>query len=466
MFYQETKTARGAAIGTIMPWTGGLTTIPKGWIICDGQSLQASDFPLLAQAIGDTYNAGTSDFNGNPPNNFPNYAGSIKLPNLNGKTLMDIEASYFANTGSGGTGRAADVDPQALLLLDPLIGTNEDAGVTTIFTDVYTDLIFSINDDDRTGYVGRIKGNTLLNGDFFKTVYIGPRKLGRAHVKRHSHSGSYETVANDNPVRPGEGVIPYADVSYTLFAQGVDNWGKNESAGDVIYFGWTSDISYRGDAPGYPDGSGISDTYSGETSDVVGGVVGGAGFQLGVGTNIGTYVLQWPDDGGASRNGFDRGSPGKTIAKIASEQPPINLQANSILLSPLSRNFLNTPAKSDGQYISGSVPYGFGSQTVTVPPGYTNYWTNSDPTVGDTLMSGTGINFTSNTEPDVINAHSHDEFDVEFDSTRMRPQSNLTASVNLPVSVTLDNVSNRNALQIDFNIAQPRVTSIYIIRAY
>ena len=111
MFYQETKTARGAAIGTIMPWTGGLTTIPKGWIICDGQSLQASDFPLLAQAIGDTYNAGTSDFNGNPPNNFPNYAGSIKLPNLNGKTLMDIEASYFANTGSGGTGRAADVDP-------------------------------------------------------------------------------------------------------------------------------------------------------------------------------------------------------------------------------------------------------------------------------------------------------------------------------------------------------------------
>ena len=110
MFYQETKTARGAAIGTIMPWTGGLTTIPKGWIICDGQSLQASDFPLLAQAIGDTYNAGTSDFNGNPPNNFPNYAGSIKLPNLNGKTLMDIEASYFANTGSGGTGRAADVE--------------------------------------------------------------------------------------------------------------------------------------------------------------------------------------------------------------------------------------------------------------------------------------------------------------------------------------------------------------------
>lgn len=466
MFYQETKTAKGAAIGTIMPWTGGLTTIPKGWIICDGQSVQASDYPLLAQAIGDTYNAGNSDFNGNPPNNFPNYAGSIKLPNLNGKTLMDIESSYFTNVGSGGTGRAADTDPQALLLLDPLIGTNEDAGVTTIFTDVYTDLIFSINDDDRTGYSGRIKGNTLLNGDFFKTIYIGPRKLGRAHVKRHNHSGTYESVANDNPTRPGSGVVPYGDISYTLFAQGVDNIGNSDN-GDTFYFGWSSDISYRGDAPGYPEqgGDAYSNTFQGQTSDVIGGIVGGSGFQLNVGTNIGTYVIQWPD-GGAYLNGFDQGSPGKTIAKIASEQPPINLKANSALMSPLSRNFLYTPRKTDGQYISGIVPYGFGSEDVTIPPGYTNYWTTSDPVVGDTLMSSSGINFTSTVEPDVINAHSHDEFDVEFDSTRMRPQSNLTATVNLPVSVTLDNVSNRNALQIDFNISQPRVTSIYIIRAY
>ena len=35
MFYQESKTAKAAAIGTIMPWGGGITTIPKGWIVCD-----------------------------------------------------------------------------------------------------------------------------------------------------------------------------------------------------------------------------------------------------------------------------------------------------------------------------------------------------------------------------------------------------------------------------------------------
>jgi hypothetical protein len=48
----------------------------------------------------------------------------------------------------------------------------------------------------------------------------------------------------------------------------------------------------------------------------------------------------------------------------------------------------------------------------------------------------------------------------------MRPQSNITADVNLPQTVNLDNTANRNALQIDFNVEQPRVTSIYIIRAY
>ena len=43
---------KGAAIGTIVPWTGGLSEVPDGWLICDGGSRSASDFPLLAQAIG------------------------------------------------------------------------------------------------------------------------------------------------------------------------------------------------------------------------------------------------------------------------------------------------------------------------------------------------------------------------------------------------------------------------------
>ena len=467
-FYQEIKTAKGAAIGTIMPWTGGLTQIPAGWLICDGQSVAANEFPLLAQAIGDTYNAGNSNFVGTGANSFPNYGGNIKLPNLNGKTLMDIETSYFADRASGGTGRSADLDVQALTLLSPLIGTNEDNGVTTIFTNVYVDLVFAIADDDRTGYVGRIKGNTLINGDAFQTMYIGPRKLGRAHIKRHNHSGTIETIDNASITSPGDGVVPYGDISYQIFAQGVDNDGNNEDGGDTFYFGWTSDISYRGDSP-QETGNGesnVSVTFDSETSDVVGGIIGASGYSTGSSPSQDLYTLEWPGPGDDIENGFGQGSAGKVMGKVAAEQPPINLKANSLTKSPLTRNFLNTPDNPDGQYISGSVPFGVGGNTVGLPDGFTNYYTTSDPTVRDTLLSNPGRSFTAETADDQIFAHTHDEFDVAFDSTRMRPQSNITADVNLPFTVNLDNTANRNALQIDFNVEQPRVTSIYIIRAY
>jgi len=59
-FYQELKTAKAAAIGTIMPFTGNISDIPDGWIPCDGSRVNASDFPLLARAIGDTYNLSTA----------------------------------------------------------------------------------------------------------------------------------------------------------------------------------------------------------------------------------------------------------------------------------------------------------------------------------------------------------------------------------------------------------------------
>jgi hypothetical protein len=491
-FYQETKTARGAAIGTIMPWTGGLTSIPSGWIICDGQSISANDFPLLAQAIGDTYNAGNSDFDGN----FPGYVGNIKMPNLNGKTLIDIESSYFADFSAGGTGRLADVDPKALILMDPIIGTNEDAGVTTIFTDVFVDLVFNINNDDRSGYLGRIQGNTKIDGEGFITIYPGPRKLGRAHIKRHTHLGSLETVDSRNKTKPGQGVIPYDPVYYTLFAQGTDNDGQSadsdddvstdEAKGVAFYFGWSDDEGWQNDSPAGTgtDTSNISaslprlvpstDTDGNEDSNIYGGIVAGRLTSAGsTGANspapqdanvVDTWTLQWPI-GNDIPSGFGEGQPGKVLAKARSEQPPINMKPRYVTGTPLTDEFIDY----DGfdKYISDRVPAGIGGNTVSIPEGFTNYYTTSDTTVGDTLVSNPGLGFIGNNESPgaPIVAHTHDEFDVSFDSSRMRPQSNLTASVSMP-NATLDNVANRNALQIDFNIQQPRVTSIYIIRAY
>ncbi len=52
---------KAAVIGTIMPWSGGISEVPDGWIVCDGTTPDAKDYPLLVQVIGDTYNQGTSN---------------------------------------------------------------------------------------------------------------------------------------------------------------------------------------------------------------------------------------------------------------------------------------------------------------------------------------------------------------------------------------------------------------------
>ena len=60
-YYDSIKSMRTAKIGTILPWGGDggngflASNIPKGWIVCDGSTKDASDYPLLASMIGDTY---------------------------------------------------------------------------------------------------------------------------------------------------------------------------------------------------------------------------------------------------------------------------------------------------------------------------------------------------------------------------------------------------------------------------
>lgn len=400
MFYQDTKTAKAAAIGTIMPWTGALSDIPKGWLFCNGQSVEASDYPLLVQAIGDTYNAGVSTLGGN----FPNYTGGIVLPQLNGKALMDLEDTYFSNRALGGTGREADINTEARSIISPYIGTNSDNSIPVIFNDVYTDVIFTLN--DRTGYSGRIKGNTIIPGSDTKTVYIGPRKLGRNHLKTHRHSGSYSTIVGTPSNRPGDGVVPYDNVQLQFDMNVVDN------------------------QPG-PQGDTVTFTYQ-------------------------IREKTWADI--ENRSGFGLGQAGRVVAGVASENPPVNLIPQRVTATPISPTLLQ-PRLSPGTV----VPYGLGGGNITIAEGYRNWYTDL-PGVGNfgTLVSNTAMDFLGND----LAPHTHDEFDVTFDTANLKPQSSMNASVNIPVSTTLDNTQNTGALQINFNTSQPGLNCIYIIRAY
>ncbi len=504
MFYQESKTAKGAAIGTIMPWGGGITSIPKGWIICDGQYVNAGEYPLLTQTIGDTYNTGTTTLSGS----FPAYSGTLKMPDLNGKALMDMETDYFVG-GTSPTGRNSDQDTDAKLLLSPKIGTHESQSIVTSFTDVFTDVVFTLPEDDETGYAGKIVGNTKIDGDAFKSIYIGARKLGRKHIDRHSHPGSYPTIQMSSTTQPGLGVIPFGEVEYTLRFQAVDNqWGGG--TGDTYYWGWTDDLTSAGSwanvwhdtatkftAPGISVGDKYSTPPPG--NDWYPASAPGAPYTQGsgsYGSSNHLYQLWWPDDTNQVDNahiGFGNGASGVVLAKVESTPPPYDLKPIGVTDTPISQFLFNvTPDHPNGPRLDDSTLYKYGlfgaqdqlpggyrnyyleNSTTTLPSGETVDPSNTESASGanalrSTIMSHPGYNFTNplNDTNDHIRPHDHDEFDIEFDSSRLRSRSSLTANVNIPTQTDfLGNDENKNALQIDFNVSQPQMVCIYIIRAY
>jgi len=411
MFYQSSKTARAAAIGTIMPWTGGIGNVPKGWIVCEG-SVQAVEYPLLAQAIGDTYNGGASTFAGS----FPAYTGQIKLPDLNDKTLMDIEQDYFSNTAPRAIDRdqtGSNIIRDTISNLVGLVTSNIGSGISNVFNDKYTDIIFSIPDADRGGYAGKITGNTIIPGEADKVVYVAPRKLSRNHLTAHSHPGSYPTIASTPIGEPGKGVIPYENVTlYRLY------------------------------------------TYATTTQDKV-----FPGFVLTLNPKTNAQV---------DKSGWNAGQPGRTIAGVGRESPPFNMLPTVVWKTPIA-NALNTPRltgpTSIGEVVS--VPYGISGANVSVPAFSKNYYSGSN--LNFNIFTNVGqedMTVVTSISGQVVEAHDHDEIEISFVQGTSKALNSMNAIGSLSPNLVLGNTENKGALQINFNTSQPSMSCLYIIRAY
>lgn len=70
--------------GTIALW--GSTTIPTGWLKCDGTTYATSAYPALYSAIGNTFGSSSPNF---------------QVPNLAGKVPYGVSASRALNTTGG-----------------------------------------------------------------------------------------------------------------------------------------------------------------------------------------------------------------------------------------------------------------------------------------------------------------------------------------------------------------------------
>lgn len=74
----------GIPSGCIIPYGG--TTIPSGWLLCDGSSISTDTYPDLFNAIKYTYGGSGSSFN---------------LPNLAGRMPLGVSGSYALGSTGG-----------------------------------------------------------------------------------------------------------------------------------------------------------------------------------------------------------------------------------------------------------------------------------------------------------------------------------------------------------------------------
>ena len=197
--YDSIKTMRAAKIGTIMPWGGDggngflESNIPKGWIVCKGDTLTASDYPLLASVIGDTYGGDMTDASNNHYE-FP-YIGTdatFRLPQLSNSVLMDLEPANLQDT------KYQQGQSDAATVIGNLVaGYGETNSVTTTY-EATADIDFSLNLAGNLYF--KFTGFNLTAPDFLETVYVLNRKLGINHTPAHGHS---DTIQTANPSATG-----------------------------------------------------------------------------------------------------------------------------------------------------------------------------------------------------------------------------------------------------------------------
>ena len=181
---------KSAPVGTIMPWGGQSSqgnnpqNIPTGWIVCDGRTFEAADYPLLASIIGNTYGPTDTSIVGN----FPDFdEGDVfRVPNLNGRSMVDLELSYLQDS------KYQFGQPDAESVIGDLI-SEDGTGVTppTIYS-ADTDLEFQLDPIDTMA--GKIQNISLNDPTWSKTYYTIGRKLGIDHTPGHKHKGQYTTA--------------------------------------------------------------------------------------------------------------------------------------------------------------------------------------------------------------------------------------------------------------------------------
>lgn len=197
-YLNRKKAHKGMPIGTIIPWPGGASDLPSGWLPCSGSvTLEVSDYPLLYNVIGNTYGGVPGD--------------TFKLPKLNDGTSgpMDIFKGHFYYLQDKGEANA----PEKTVITEDLFwqnvgGSFDGNGPATTQTgyistiDVVGELV-----NDSPSFPGEELqltarfGDLVFNEGLYTAVLIpAGRKLSDRHIPSHNHSQDWRGLVSNTTV--------------------------------------------------------------------------------------------------------------------------------------------------------------------------------------------------------------------------------------------------------------------------
>ena len=207
-YYDSIKSMRVAKIGSIMPWGGDggtgflASNIPKGWIVCKGQTLSAADYPLLASVIGDTYGGDMTDAAGDHYE-FPyvDTEAEFRLPQLSNSVMMDLEYSNLLDPKYqfGQPDVATTVYDENGNIIGDLVKDYGETNPIRTTHEASADIDFTLNLAGNLYF--KFTDMVLTAPDFLETVHTLNRKLGINHTPSHGHGDSITSV-NPNASGP------------------------------------------------------------------------------------------------------------------------------------------------------------------------------------------------------------------------------------------------------------------------
>jgi microcystin-dependent protein len=86
--------------GTIVAFAGDTSSIPKGWLLCNGRALKSTDYVILANVIKTYWGNGTDDSDPNTTFNLPDLRGQfLRGTDLGAGVDLDVANRTLKNAG-------------------------------------------------------------------------------------------------------------------------------------------------------------------------------------------------------------------------------------------------------------------------------------------------------------------------------------------------------------------------------